>query len=221
MTRFAAASLLLALSLGFAAPARSQAFEPFVASDIRVDGLQRITTGTVFTYLPLERGDRIDADRVAEAIRALFATGFFTDVAVSRQGDILVVTVQERPAVNSITLIGNKDLKTEDLLRGLKDIGLAEGETFNRLQLDRITQELTRQYNNRGKYNVSIKPRIDDLDRNRVDVTIEIAEGKAARIRHINVVGNEAFADKELLREWESGTTNWRSWYTRNGQYSR
>ncbi len=221
MTRFAAASLLLALSLGLAAPARGQAFEPFVASDIRVDGLQRITTGTVFTYLPVERGDRVDAERVAEAIRALFATGFFTDVAVSRQGDILVITVQERPAVNSITLIGNKDLKTEDLLRGLKDIGLAEGETFNRLQLDRITQELTRQYNNRGKYNVSIKPRIDDLDRNRVDVTIDIAEGKAARIRHINVVGNETFEDEDLLREWESGTTNWRSWYTRNDQYSR
>src|SRR5690606_17531272 len=154
----------------------------------RVDGLQRITSGTVFTYLPIERGDRIDRDRLAEAIRALFATGFFTDITMNRQGDILVITVQERPAVNSITLVGNKDLKTEDLMKGLREIGLAEGETFNRLQLDRITQELTRQYNNRGKYNVTIRPTVSDLDRNRVDVTITIAEGKASRIRHINLV---------------------------------
>jgi outer membrane protein insertion porin family len=221
MTRFAAAPLVLALAFSPLAAVEAQAFEPFVASDIRVDGLQRITSGTVFTYLPLERGDRIDPDRVAEGIRALFATGFFQDVRMERQGDILVITVQERPAVNRLTLIGNKDIKTEDLTRGLKDIGLAEGETFNRLNLDRITQELTRQYNNRGKYNVSIRPSVTELDRNRVDVTITVAEGKAARVRHINLVGNETFSDKEILREWESGTTNWRSWYTRNDQYSR
>lgn len=221
MTRFAVATLLLALAFALSMPARAQNFEPFVASDIRVDGLQRITSGTVFTYLPIERGDRIDRDRVGEAIRALFATGFFTDVTMTRQRDILVITVQERPAVNSITLVGNKDLKTEDLMKGLREIGLAEGETFNRLQLDRISQELTRQYNNRGKYNVTIRPTVSDLDRNRVDVTITIAEGKAARIRHINLIGNETFPDKDLLREWESGTTNWRSWYSSNDQYSR
>jgi outer membrane protein insertion porin family len=221
MTRFAVATLLLALSFALANPARAQNFEPFVASDIRVDGLQRITSGTVFTYLPIERGDTVDRDRLAESIRALFATGFFTDVTATRQGDILVLTVQERPAVNRITLVGNKDLKTEDLMKGLKEIGLAEGETFNRLQLDRITQELTRQYNNRGKYNVSIRPNVTELDRNRVDVTITIAEGKASRIRHINLVGNETYSDKEIRREWESGTTNWRSWYSRNDQYSR
>src|SRR5690606_17361447 len=105
---------------------------PFVISDIRVDGLQRISAGTVFTYLPVERGDRLDRASAAESIRALYRTGFFQDVALSRQGDILVVTVRERPAINRITLVGNKDIRTEELMSGLEDIGLAEGETFNR-----------------------------------------------------------------------------------------
>ena len=207
--------------------AQAQALAPaadptdFVVSDIRVDGLQRISAGTVFTYLPVERGDRLDRAGAAEAIRALFRTGFFSDVRLGRQGDILVVTVQERPAINRITLVGNKDIKTEELMAGLEDIGLAEGETFNRLQLDRVTQELRTQYNNRGKYNVTITPLVTDLDRNRVDITITVAEGKAAKIRHINVVGNESFSDEDILEDWESDTTNWLSWYNRDDQYSR
>jgi outer membrane protein insertion porin family len=203
------------------APALPEQPDEFVISDIRVDGLQRISAGTVFTYLPVERGDRLDRASAAESIRALYRTGFFRDVSLSRQGDILVVTVQERPAINKITLVGNKDIKTEELMAGLEDIGLAEGETFNRLRLDRVTQELRTQYNNRGKYNVSITPSVTDLDRNRVDITITVAEGKAAKIRHINIVGNETFSDEEILEGWESDTTNWLSWYNRDDQYSR
>ena len=139
----------------------------FTVSDIRIDGLQRISAGTVFTYLPIERGDTIDQSRAAEAIRALYKTGFFEDVRLDRQGNILVVTVTERPAINKLTLEGNKDIKTPDLQKGLTDIGLAEGNTFDRLSLDRVTQELTRQYNNRGKYNVEITPAVTRLDRNR------------------------------------------------------
>src|SRR5690606_33303714 len=142
---------------------------------------------------PIERGDLVNQNRIGEAIRALYRTGFFEDIQIGRQGDILVVTVAERPAINKLTLTGNKDIKTEDLSRGLKDIGLAEGETFDRLALDRVTQELTRQYNNRGKYNVEITPAVSQLDRNRVDVTITVKEGKAAKIRHINLIGNELF----------------------------
>src|SRR5688572_14963666 len=197
------------------------AFDPFVVSDIRIDGLSRISAGTVFTYLPIEKGDRVDRGAAAEAIRALYKTGFFKDVQVSRQGDILVVTVIERPAISRIAIAGNKDIKTDDLMKGLSEIGLTEGETYDRLQLDKMVQELTRQYNNRGKYNVSIKPYVRELDRNRVDVTITIAEGKAAKIRHINVVGNEAFDDETIREDWESDTSNWLSWYSRDDQYSR
>jgi outer membrane protein insertion porin family len=213
-----AAAILLALSAPFAG---AQGFDPFTVSDIRVEGLQRISAGTVFTYLPIEKGDTVDRSAASQAIRALFRTGFFNDVKLERQNDILVVTVQERPAINKINLIGNKDIKTEELNKGLKDIGLAEGETFDRMQLERVTQELTRQYNNRGKYNVSITPSVKPLDRNRVDLTIDIKEGKAAKIKHINIVGNETFSDDEILDNWESDTTNWLSWYNRGDQYSR
>jgi outer membrane protein insertion porin family len=211
------AALLL---LAFLA-ADAQAFDPFVAEDIRVDGLARISEGTVFSYLPIEKGDRIDRQRAAEAIRALYKTGFFRDVQVARQGDILVITVAERPAISRIEIDGNKDIKDEDLLKGLREIGLSEGETFDRLQLDRLTQELTRQYNNRGKYNVSISPTIKELDRNRVEVDIKIVEGKAAKIKHINLVGNEAFVDDEIREDFEQDSSNWLSWYSRDDQYSR
>ncbi|MDY0021501.1 outer membrane protein assembly factor BamA [Arenimonas caeni] len=213
--------LSIALAAALAGPAHAQNYEAFQVADIRVEGLQRISAGTVFTYLPVERGDLLDRSRSGDAIRALFRTGFFSDVRLERQGDILVVVVTERPAINSITLTGNKDVKTEDLLVGLRSIGLAEGETFNPLNLDRVTQELTRQYNNRGKYNVSITPSIRDLDRNRVDITIVVAEGKAARIRDINIVGNETYLDEDLRKTWESDTSNWLSWYRRDDQYSR
>src|SRR5690349_2759313 len=154
MKRIAALVLLACLA------ANSYAIEPFVASDIRIDGLQRISAGTVFTYLPVEKGDRITEERMQQAIRALYKTGFFSDVQVARQNDILVITVKERPAISKIQIKGNKDLKTEDLLKGLKQIGLAEGEPFDRLSLDRVTQELTRQYYNRGKYNVTVDPKV-------------------------------------------------------------
>ncbi|MEJ7746233.1 MAG: outer membrane protein assembly factor BamA [Luteimonas sp.] len=221
MTRTPTRRLLtLALAAVIALPAWAQTSEPFTVTDIRIDGLQRISAGTVFTYLPIERGDTVDQSRSAEAIRALYKTGFFEDVRLDRQNGILVVTVTERPAINTLTVTGNKDIKSEELLKGLKDIGLAEGETFDRLSLDRVTRELNRQYNNRGKYNVEISPTIAQLDRNRVDVTITVKEGKAAKIRHINLVGNELFNDKELTDSWESSRTNWLSWYKRNDQYS-
>ncbi|TNJ34255.1 outer membrane protein assembly factor BamA [Arenimonas terrae] len=213
--------LSLALAAALAGPAQAQNYEPFTVADIRVEGLQRISAGTVFTYLPVEKGDTLDRSRSSEAIRALFKTGFFSDVRFERQGEILVVTVTERPAINTITLTGNKDIETEDLLNGLKGIGLTQGETFNPLNLDRVTQELIRQYNNRGKYNVSITPTVTNLDRNRVDITIAIAEGKAARIRDINLVGNTTYVEDDIRRSWESNTSNWLSWYKRDDQYSR
>ncbi|SMQ94712.1 outer membrane antigen [Xanthomonas fragariae] len=222
MTRLPTRSLLaLALAAGLSLSAVALAAEPFVASDIRVDGLQRIASGTVFTYLPVNRGDTVDDGKVADSIRALYRTGFFEDVQLDRQGNILVITVKERPAINKLTVTGNKDIKSEELLKGLGDIGLTEGGTFDRLSLDRVTQELTRQYNNRGKYNVEITPTVSQLDRNRVDVAIAIKEGKAAKIRHVNLIGTEKFANEDILENWESKEHNWASWYRRDDQYSK
>ncbi|KAF1708586.1 outer membrane protein assembly factor BamA [Pseudoxanthomonas kalamensis DSM 18571] len=230
MTRLPARHLLaLALASAIVAPAWAQTADPapasetgtFTVSDIRIDGVQRISAGTVLTYLPIERGDVVTSARVGDAIRALYRTGFFEDVRLDRQGSILVVTVTERPAINKLTLSGNKDIKTEELTKGLADIGLAEGETFDRLALDRVTQELTRQYNNRGKYNVEINPTVSPLDRNRVDITIAVKEGKAAKIRHVNLVGTDRFENEDILDSWESKEHNWLSWYRRDDQYSK
>ncbi|PKM05666.1 MAG: outer membrane protein assembly factor BamA, partial [Gammaproteobacteria bacterium HGW-Gammaproteobacteria-7] len=195
--------------------------EGFIVSDIRLEGLQRIAAGTAFTHLPIQRGDRVDRAVIATAVRSLFASGFFNDVQVARQGDILVVTLTERPAIDSVTLVGNKDIKTEELTRVMGEAGLAEGDTFDRKNLDRLVQELFRQYNNRGKYNARIDPQVEALDRNRVALTLDITEGKASRIRHINIVGNEQFKEKDLRASWESDTTNWMSWFRRDDQYSR
>lgn len=222
MTRLPNRRLLaLALAAGLGAPALAQAAEPFTVSDIRVDGLQRITSGTVFTYLPVERGQTMSDAKVGDTIRALYKTGFFEDVQLDRQGDILVVTVKERPAINKLTVTGNKDIKSDQLLKGLSDIGLSEGGTFDRLSLDRVTQELRRQYNDRGKYNVEITPTVSPLDRNRVDIAIAIKEGKAAKIRHVNLIGTEKFAAEDIMENWESKESNWASWYRRDDQYSK
>jgi len=224
--RLLALALATSLASLHAAPTQAQTASPasassFTVSDIRVDGLQRIGAGTVFTYLPIERGDTVDSTRIAEAMRALYKTGFFEDIRFDREGNILVISVTERPAINTLKISGNKDIKTEDLMSNLKEIGISEGETYDRLALDRVTLELNRAYNNRGKYNVQITPTITRLDRNRVDVTINVNEGKAAKIRHINLIGNEKF-DEETLREgWESNESNWLSWYRRDDQYSR
>ncbi|MEZ2416872.1 outer membrane protein assembly factor BamA [Luteibacter sp. RCC_6_2] len=215
MKRIAALILLASLS------ANALAFEPFVVSDIRIDGLTRIAQGTVLSYLPIEKGETLSDDKAQAAIRALYQTKFFSDVELDRQGDILVIKVVERPAIAKLTLRGNKDIKEDDLRKGLKEIGLAEGETFDRLSLDRVQQELIRQYYNRGKYNVSVDPHVTRLDRNRVAIDIEIREGKAAKIKEINVVGNKAFADKDIRKGFESNTTNWLSWYSKDDQYSR
>lgn len=213
--------LALALAAALSGTAMAQSIGAFEVQDIRVDGLQRISNGTVFSYLPVERGETLDQSRAGEAIRALFRTGFFSDVSLAREGNILVIKVVERPAINKITLSGNKDIKSEELLKGLRGIGLAEGETYNPLNVDRVTQELIRQYNNRGKYSVTITPTVTNLPLNRVDVTITVDEGKAARIRDINIVGNTVYGDDELRRNWESNTSNWLSWYKRDDQYSR
>ena len=215
MKRIAALILLASLSV------KAFAFDPFVISDIRIDGLSRISAGTVFNYLPISRGDQMTDAMAQRAIRALYQTKFFSDVEMERDGNILVIKVTERPSIAKLTIRGNKDIKTEDLQKGLKSIGLAEGETFDRLALDNVQQELIRQYYNRGKYSVSVIPHVVQLERNRVAIDIEIREGQVAKIKEINIVGNHAFTDKAIRDDFELGTPNWTSWYSKNDQYSQ
>ncbi len=197
------------------------AFEPFEVEDIRLVGADRISHGTIFTYLPIEKGDKASKRNITRSIKSLFRTGYFSDVKISKDGNILVVTVVERPAIASIDIDGNKAIKTDELLKGLRNIGLIEGEVFDKLQLERVQNELTRQYFSRGKYNVVVEAKVKELDRNRVKVNIEIEEGKAAKIKHIKIVGNTVFTDEELIDSFESDTTGWLSWYSSDDQYSK
>jgi len=209
----------LALLLGVTAPV--SAIEPFTVQDIRVEGLQRISAGTVFNYLPVAVGERFDDQRSAQAVRALFGTGFFADVRLERDGNVLVVVVDERPSIASISISGNKDIKTEQLLEGLKGVGLAEGRVFNRSLLEKIEQELRRQYFNRGKYAVKLDTTVTPLERNRVAIKLDISEGRVAKIRQINIVGNAVFDDETLLDEFQLTTPTTFSFYTGNDQYSK
>ena len=193
----------------------------FEVADIRVEGLQRVAAGTIFNYLPVQVGDQVGDGITSNIIRSLYATGFFSDVKVEREGDVLIVVVRERPAIAQIDITGNKSLKTEQLEEGLEDIGMAEGRVFNPAMLDRIEQELRRQYFAAGKYGLDIESTVSPLERNRVAVRIAITEGQTARIKQINIIGNEAFSDKELTKLFDLGTTKWYSFYTKNDQYSK
>lgn len=189
--------------------------------DIRLEGLQRIAAGTVFNYLPVKVGETMDDTHASEAIRALFQTGFFSDVRLEREGDVLVVFVTERPAISSIKITGNKDIDTDQLIKALKEQGLGDGLTFDRALLDRAEQELRRQYFSRGKYGVEISATATPLERNRVGIAIDISEGRAARIREINIIGNDTFDDEDLLADFQSGITGTFSFYTGDDQYSK
>jgi outer membrane protein insertion porin family len=193
----------------------------FVIADIRVEGLQRITEGTIYNYLPVNIGDRLDQRRIQEAIRALFATGFFRDIEIRRDGSTLIVVVAERPSIESFEISGNKDIKTEDLQKSLRSVGLASGKTFDRSVLEEVEAYLTDQYFSRGKYAVRIEPTVEEVPGNRVKIRIDVQEGKRARIRKINVVGNEVFEDETLLGEFALRTPGWLSWYKQDDRYSR
>jgi len=206
------------LLLGIATQSLADSFR---VADIRVEGLQRITAGTVFNYLPVKPGDIVDFDRTSEIVRALYQTGFFKDVRLEKAGDVLVVVVTERPAISEINFSGNKSIDTDKLKEGLKDIGLAEGRTFERSVLERIEQELERQYFNQGKYAVKLTSTVTPLERNRVSIDIDIVEGATALIKKINIVGNQAFDEDDLLDEFESSTGGWLSRFTKDNQYSR
>ena len=220
-----AVAVSIALS-GAAGSARAQAVAApeasgFVVGEIRVDGLQRVSEGTVYNYLPVNIGDKLTPQRIREAVRALYETGFFRDVQLLRDGSALIVKVIERPSIESFEVKGNKDIKTEDLTKSLRNVGLATGKTFDRSVLEDVKQFLTDQYFSRGKYAVKIDATVEDVPGNRVKVKIDIKEGKRAKIRQINLVGNDTFKQKEILQSFELKTPNWLSWYKQNDRYSK
>ncbi|KOR31520.1 membrane protein [Achromatium sp. WMS2] len=195
--------------------------ESFRIENIRVEGLQRIAIGTVFNYLPIKVGDTLNTDETANLIHSLYATGFFKEVVIARDGDILVVKVRERPAIGVVTIEGNHDISTDKLKTALKDIGLTEGRVFNRSILDKIKQELQRQYFSRGKYAMTLDTKITPLERNRIAIKLVISEGITARIKGINIIGNEVFSDSKLLGLLDLGTPTWISGITHSDRYSK
>jgi len=197
------------------------AMEPFVVKDIRVEGIQRTEAGTVFSYLPVKVGETMNEEMATQAIKSLYGTGFFKDVRIEADQDVLVVTVQERSAIAQITFHGNKSFPTDKMKEGLKQIGLSEGLIFDKSMLDRAEQEIKRQYLSQGKYGATVKATVSPLERNRVGLSFEIEEGAVSKIRSINIVGNQAFTEKELQEKFKLTTPDWMTWWNKNDQYSK
>ena len=214
-------SLPLAILAGvlFSGPVR--AFDLFRVGDIRIEGVQRTDPGTVFSYLPVRIGDDLSPELASAAIRALFATGFYRDVRLERDGDVLVVYIEERPAIGAVSFDGIKEFDKEVIRKALADTGLAEGRIFDRSVLDRAEQEIKRQYLSRGKYAVKLLATVTPLERNRVSVNLNVSEGENARIEQIAFVGNAAFSERVLLDQIKLQRPGWLTWFTKNDQYSR
>jgi outer membrane protein insertion porin family len=215
--RAAPAGLFLLVFLSFSVSAQSE----LVVRDIRVEGLQRISEGTVFNYLPINIGDQLDQSRVQEAIRAVYETEFFKDVEFRWDNGVLIIAVAERPSIEDFTITGNKDIKTEDLEEPLARIGLKAGRIFNRSVLDEVEQSLTDQYFSQGKYAAKVTTEVEELPDNKVSIAIKIKEGDRARIRQINIVGNTSFDDEELTDDFQLRTPHWLSWIKQDDRYSR
>jgi outer membrane protein insertion porin family len=219
MIRRGFAAVLAALAL--VGTAAAQTFEPFTVKDIRVEGLQRTEPGTIFSYLPVKVGETMNTEKAQAALRALYATGFFSDVRLEAEGEVLVVFVQERPAVAQIDFSGMKEFEPDAVRRVLRDNGLAEGRIFDRSVLEVAEQELKRQYLSRGLYGAEIQTTVTPLERNRVGINVAVSEGEVAKIRGINIVGAEAFGEPELLGLFVLRTPGWLTWYTKHDRYAR
>ncbi len=213
--------ILVFLCVVFTLNLPASAIESFVVSDIRVEGLQRISAGTVFNYLPIKVGDRIDDDTAQQSIRALYQTGFFDDVQLEQEGTVLIVLVKERPSIANIEFKGNKALDKDTLEEGMKQIGFVEGRVFNQSILDRVVQELKNQYFAQGKYGAEIETIVTPLERGRVSVTVDITEGETAKIKQINIVGNEAFSEKDLQKRFQLSTPTIFSFLNKKDRYSK
>jgi len=197
------------------------AIEPFVVKDIRVEGIQRIEAGTVFSYLPVKVGETMTDEKAGQAIRALFGTGFFKDVSIEADGGVLVVAVQERPSIAQVEFVGTKEFEKDQLIKSLRQLGLGEGRIFDRSQLDRAEQELKRQYLSRGRYAVTVTTTVTPLERNRVGINFNVDEGEVAKIQQINIIGAKVFREKDLTDLFILRTPGWMTWWSKHDQYSR
>ncbi|MBY0575548.1 MAG: outer membrane protein assembly factor BamA [Gallionellaceae bacterium] len=197
------------------------AIEPFTVKDIRVEGIQRTEAGTVFSYLPVKVGETMSEQQATAAIHALYGTGFFKDVRLRVERGVLVVVVRERPSIASIQINGTKEFSKDQIKDSLKNAGLAEARIFNKSVLDKAVQELKLQYVARGKYGVSVTTTVTDLERNRIDVVFNVVEGEVSKIKQINLVGNQAYKESELLDLMKLSTPDWMSWFSKSDQYSK
>jgi outer membrane protein insertion porin family len=209
------------LIVASAAATRAWAIEPFEIADIRVEGLQRTDPGTVFASLPFRVGDNYSDEKGAAALRALFATGLFKDVRIDIDGKVVVVVVEERAVVATVTFVGLKEFESDVLLKALKENGIGEGLPFDRALVDRAEQEIKRQYLTRSLYGAEVTTTITPLERNRVNVTFTMIEGDSAKISDIRIVGNKAFSQGELLGLFEQTTSGWLTWYSKSDRYAR
>ena len=194
---------------------------PFVVKDIRIEGLQRIEPGTVFSYLPIKQGDTFTDDKASEAIRALYAAGFFSDVRIATEGDVVIVSVVERPAIGAIDFAGLHEFDKDALNKALKAVGLSPGRYYDKSLVDRSEQELKRQYLTRGFYAAEVTTTVTPIDSSRVSILFTVNEGPSAKIRQVNFIGNKAFSTSTLRDEMQLSTPNWFSWYTKNDLYSK
>ena len=212
------AAIVLAMSI---MPGMAWAFSPFMVRDIQVEGIQRVDAGTIFSYLPVKVGEEFTEAQAAEAIQRLYATGFFSDVRITTDNDILVVIVSERPTIASVTFNGMREFDAKSITQSLAQVGFGQGRVFDRSMLERAEFELQQQYLSKGKYGVEINPIITPLPRNRVGVSFDIFEGGLAKIDQIRIVGNEDFSEKRLLNQLELTTSGMMTWYTGTDKYSR
>ena len=206
------------LAVGFSNSLQAQTF---TIADIIVDGYQRISPGIIYNLLPVGIGDEVDGTTSAQIIRELSQSEYFDEIEVAREGDILVVTVLERPSVAEIVIEGNSVLETEDILDNMAQADIAEGQIFTRAALELIRQGIQEVYSGRGRYGAAVEIEVEDLPRNRVAISLEINEGEESRIRHINIVGNSAFEEEDLLGLFELGTKPWFMFFSRKDRYSR
>jgi outer membrane protein insertion porin family len=210
----------LAVVLCLFASAALAKIDPFVVRDMRVEGLQRISEGTVFNYLPINIGDTVDHVRISESIRALYTQGLFDDIEIRRDGDALIIVVRERPSIESFEIEGNKDIKTEDLMDSLRNVGLAAGRTFDRSTLEDVAMFMREQYYTRGKYGAEIDTSVEERPNNTVRIKIDVKEGDRAKIRQVNIVGNESFSEDEIREDFELDTGNLLSFFRQDDRYS-
>ena len=207
--------------LGLLLSAQLFSFDDFLVSDIRIIGLQRVSTGSIFNVIPISVGDNIDQRKSADITRSLFATEQFDDIQIAKDGNTLIIIVQERPSISAIDISGNKALKTEQLLESLDGVGIKEGEVYKRSTVEKVKSELVRSYASNGRYGAGVDIEEIKKPRNRIELNIEVDEGKSATIESINIIGNELFSNEDLLDGFELSSGSIFSFLSNDNAYSR